>query len=277
MAEDGKARARATWGASPTGWRSAGEHEVGTQAFFEKALDYRMTHEIPWLADAIPFHTMAEKRVLEIGFGPGFDAFTFISNGALYKGVDITPENVDRARKHLGYYGIIPDVQEGDAEKLPFDDNSFDVVYSNGVLHHVPDIELSFKEVNRVLRPGGIFYVILYNKNSLFFRLTISLWYQIVLGGRRFESLSERLSTIEANAAGERPIVNVYTPKEVSNLLERAGLMPTLVIVRKLTWEDLPALPLIWRAYRFIPSRLLNWLGTFVGWYVIGIAKKPVL
>ncbi len=128
--------------------------------------------EQPWLPEVVPFRTMAGKKVLEIGHGPGFDALTLLKNGANYTGIDITPENVVRTKQHLKFFGFEPDVSAGDAESLSFTDKSFDIVYSNGVLHHTPNIERSFAEAARVLKPGGDFYVILYHRNSIFARIS---------------------------------------------------------------------------------------------------------
>jgi ubiquinone/menaquinone biosynthesis C-methylase UbiE len=127
--------AQKTWGASPTGWTSARSETPGTLAFFNKARAYRDTIEQPWLSEVVPFRAMEGKRVLEIGFGPGYDALKFMQAGANYRGIDITAENVERTKKHLGFFGLSPDVVQGDAEAIPFPDNSFEVVYSNGVLH----------------------------------------------------------------------------------------------------------------------------------------------
>src|SRR6185312_8029573 len=62
-----------------------------------------------------------------------------------------------------------------DAERLDFPDNSFDIVYSHGVLHHTPDTAGAIREVHRVLRPGGRALVMLYHRNSYNYRVNIGL------------------------------------------------------------------------------------------------------
>jgi SAM-dependent methyltransferase len=274
MERDGKERARRTWGSSPTGWTSAPGAEPGTPEFFERALKFRSQYEQPWLPEVVPFGAMKGKRVLEVGFGPGYDAFALMQNGAIYSGIDIAPENVERTLKHLAPYGLHPDVREADAEALPFSDASFDVVYSNGVLHHVPDIAKAILEVRRVLKPGGSLYVILYHRNSIFYRFTLPLIW-LIEGSWRRESLAQRLRRIEANAAGETPIVNVYSRAEVADLVARCGFRVQWLGVRKLVIEDLPWLPIIRNAYRAIPRRLLDATGKALGWYVIVHATRP--
>ena len=71
------------------------------------------------------------------------------------------------AREFAAARGVSVDFRLGNAEGLDFADQSFDAVYSFGVLHHTPDIERSVAEVHRVLRPGGTAYVMLYHRWSL--------------------------------------------------------------------------------------------------------------
>jgi ubiquinone/menaquinone biosynthesis C-methylase UbiE len=62
-----------------------------------------------------------------------------------------------------------------DAEQLDFADNTFDIVYSHGVLHHTPDTAGAIREVHRVLKPGGRAVVMLYHRNSYNYRVNISM------------------------------------------------------------------------------------------------------
>jgi SAM-dependent methyltransferase len=238
--------------------------------FFESARSRRNTIEHPWLPAFVPFASLRGKHVLEIGFGPGYDALTFLQNGALYTGIDITPENVERTKQHLAFFGLVPDVREGDAEHLEFADDSFDAIYSNGVLHHVPDIQRAFREVRRVLKPGGSFYVILYNRNSLFYRVSTP-----ISGLLRGRSPQAQLQRAEDNTAGETPLVNVYSRRELRTLLGAAGFSVTWIGVRKLEHDELPGAggPLA-RLYRLVPAGALMRLGNLVGWYVVAHARK---
>jgi ubiquinone/menaquinone biosynthesis C-methylase UbiE len=264
---NGKIEAQKTWGASPTGWTSAREYKPGTKEFFDKANHFRDNFEQPWLTDVVPFHQMAGKRVLEIGFGPGYDAIKFIKAGADYSGVDITPENVERTKKHLAHFGLTPNVQQGDAENLPFPDTTFDVVYSNGVLHHVPDMEKAFREARRVLKPGGQFIVLLYNKYSVFYIGLVLVHY--LTGGFRSETLAQRRSRIEASSADAAPIVNVYSKNELGKILNRQGFNTQSITVRKCTPEDFPASAKVGKLYRIAPPSFYRAMGRAAGWYLI--------
>jgi ubiquinone/menaquinone biosynthesis C-methylase UbiE len=95
------------------------------------------------------------------------DSIQLAQRGFRVTAIDLTPNAVEIAQQFAAQRGAEIDFRPGNAEKLEFPDSSFDVVYSFGVLHHTPDIERSLSEVHRVLRPGGVAYVMLYHRNSL--------------------------------------------------------------------------------------------------------------
>lgn len=274
LSSDKKAEAQATWGSSPAGTTFAMGVEPGTKEFFDQVLQKRSNYEQPWLFEVVPFASFGGLRVLEVGSGAGYDAYTFCRCGASYTGLDLTPENIERATRHLGYYGFAPELVRGDGEQLPFADESFDVVYSNGVLHHTPDMEAALCEVARVLRPGGGFWVLVYNRHSIFHVATLFLFTYLLTGRWRHESMADIRSEIEYTTSEGRPLVNVYSRREVKQMLRRAGLRVDRTWVRKLTVEDLPApgkLGWLWRA---TPQRVLDAVGKIAGWYVIAQATK---
>lgn len=97
--------------------------------------------------------------VLDIGCGAGFDLYCaacLVGPNGRVAGIDLTPDMVTRARQNLAAAGMTDvEVLEGTAEQLPFAENSFDLVISNGVLNLSPDKERIFAEIHRVLRLGG--------------------------------------------------------------------------------------------------------------------------
>lgn len=88
-------------------------------------------------------------------------------NGAICTGVDLNATSIQQSRRRFSLMGLHADIELMDANKLSFEDNSFDYVYSWGVLHHSPNLDVSLKEMFRVLKPGGRFGLMLYNRQSL--------------------------------------------------------------------------------------------------------------
>ena len=101
------------------------------------------------------------KDVLEIGCGTGLILTRIAEVAATARGVDISPGMLEGARRR----GL--DVVEGSATALPFDDCSFDLVYSFKVLAHVEEIGTALQEAARVLRPGGEAVLEFYSRRSL--------------------------------------------------------------------------------------------------------------
>ncbi len=122
----------------------------------------------PYILDFAKFHEGKDKDVLEVGVGMGSDHIEWAkSKPRSLSGIDLTPRAIEHTRKRLSIYGFESAIREGDAEHLPFDDNSFDLVYSWGVLHHSPNTLAGINEVYRVLRPGGTARIMIYHKYSL--------------------------------------------------------------------------------------------------------------
>ncbi|MGI8734971.1 MAG: class I SAM-dependent methyltransferase [Pyrinomonadaceae bacterium] len=169
-----KERVRAFWQAHPCGTKFA-DAEPGSRRFYELVEEHRYTKEwhIPAAAD---FASAAGLNVLEIGCGLGTDGAQFAKAGADYTGVDLTEAAVDLARKRFELSGFPGRFQTEDAESLTFEDNSFDLVYSHGVLHHTPDTARAVREIHRVLRPEGRAVVMLYHRDSYNYRVNISIF-----------------------------------------------------------------------------------------------------
>jgi SAM-dependent methyltransferase len=89
-----------------------------------------------------------EKRVLELGLGQGADSEQIIRRGAIWSGLNLTQEAIDRVRARLSLRHLPHDaLKKGSVLEIPFVDSSFDVVFSHGVLHHVPGIKQAQREI----------------------------------------------------------------------------------------------------------------------------------
>jgi ubiquinone/menaquinone biosynthesis C-methylase UbiE len=94
---------------------------------------------------------------LEIGAGTGYFSLNLLQLGAIERATatDISPGMLAALSSSAGRLGLDVRTVEADAERLPFEDESFDLVFGHAVLHHVPGLEGAFRELRRVLRPGG--------------------------------------------------------------------------------------------------------------------------
>lgn len=167
------------WQSHPCGAELVGdlseESLAEYRSFFDRYDEYRYRTEshIPANLDRIDF---ASKCVLEIGLGQGADAEQIARRRGVYSGVDLTDESVKRTRMRFVLKELpFGRIEQASALDLPFDDNTFDIVFSHGVLHHIPEIGQAQREIRRVLRPDGKLVVMLYAKWSLNYLLAISI------------------------------------------------------------------------------------------------------
>jgi len=167
------------WEANPCGDSQVGglEERFGgdfNQFFSEyDAFRYRREKHIPGCLDRANF---ADKKVLEIGLGQGADSEQIIRRGGRWSGLDLTTESVARVKQRMQLRNLpYDDLKVGSVLKIPYPENSFDIVYSFGVLHHVPEIHQAQAEIARVLRPGGELVMMVYAKWSLNYLLAIAV------------------------------------------------------------------------------------------------------
>jgi ubiquinone/menaquinone biosynthesis C-methylase UbiE len=214
------------------------------------------------------FDKFRGARLLEIGCGMGTDLLQFARGGACCTGIDLTPRSIEITRHRFRLYDADGAFMISDGEHLPFRDESFDVVYSNGVLHHTPDTAGAIREVHRVLRPGGTAKVMLYHRNSLNYWGDIVLRRGVVRGDfLRGQSVAEIMSRIvEFSSHDARPLVKVYSRKEARDLFSL--FRDVRIDVEQLLRAELRFLsPLVSEA-------MLERLRKRIGWNVIVTAVK---
>lgn len=266
--DEEKRRARAQWGQDPCGAVHGEEHAFGTREFFDSVERHRYTEYAPWMASVMGFDVFAGARLLEVGCGMGSDLLQFARGGAQVTGVDLTPRSIEITRHRFKLYGERGDFVLSDGEHLPFASESFDVVYSNGVLHHTPDTAGAVREVHRVLKRGGTAKVMLYHKHSL------NYWGEMivrrgVIGGEflRGRSPQEIMSRwVEYSEHGGRPLVKVYSRRESRQLFEMFSDIQ--IEVEQITRPELRFLS------RLVNEKLFQRLRRSIGWNVIITAKK---
>ena len=238
-------------------------------------------------------------EVLEIGSGAGGHSALFAKHGACMTSCDIT--NV-RAAETQRKFDLLGKAAEGcramqtDAESLPFVDDTFDIVYSNGVLHHTSDTERAIGEVRRVLKPGGKAVIMLYCKSS--FDYWFNYWFcRGLLCGAMFRSrnwlgeVSEWIGS--SNQTAVNPITRCYTAGQIRGLF--ADFSSLKFRKSEFYFYLIPKLGKIYRRWQIrrygvhpggsivygdpwpIWSPLEAWLGKRIGWvWFISAEKKKI-
>ena len=201
-----KDEVRSFWNTEPCGSR----YLEGTDDFdaFEAHARSRYTLE-PHIRRFAEFSSARGLRVLEIGVGMGADYLEWLKAGANATGIDLSAISIARAKRRCVLAGYYSDLHVADAESLPFAANTFDVVYSYGVMHHSPNPAQCLREAQRVLKPGGEARIMLYHHPSL---TGLMLWlrYGVWQGKSLRQAVLDHL---------ESPGTKTYTKAEVRMLM----------------------------------------------------------
>jgi SAM-dependent methyltransferase len=246
------------------------------------------------ILDVLDWVDWGGRRILEIGTGVGTDARQLISRGAVYTGINVDQGSVNATARALRVFGLPGEVRRCSATDLQqFQDHGFDVVYSFGVLHHIPDVDFAVKEIHRVLKPGGSLLIMLYNRDSINYKIEIRLLRKLALrmlalpGAvylfsllglpreklekhaelyRKFGGLSDD-EWLSRNTDGpENPYSLVYDASEVYALLKGFDVKRMEVDFFDFRhWGYVG---------RILPRILVRWLGRRWGWHRIVLAIK---
>jgi SAM-dependent methyltransferase len=188
------------WNKRPCNIRHS-DKEVGSMEYFLEVSKRKYTVE-PHILNFADFEQWKNKKVLEVGCGIGTAAHSFIENGAIYKGIDLSKKSIEVAKQRLNVFNLNGTIEEADIENYsPSITEKYDLVYSFGVLHHTPDTKKAIKNIYNLLNDGGTFKLMLYAKNS---------W--------KYLCIKDGLDRYEAESGV--PIADVYTNEEVYNLLK---------------------------------------------------------
>ena len=159
-----------------------------SREYFEEIESFRYFDQ-PFIHSFAQFSRYHQKKVLEVGFGAGTDFIQWLRSGAEVTGIDLTPEALENLQHRIQVYDLpAPEkMAVGDAEKLPFASNVFDLGYSFGVLHHSPDTIKAMGELIRVVKPGGEIKIMVYNRHSI---LVFNRWVRkALLRGKPWKNL----------------------------------------------------------------------------------------
>ena len=253
------------WNNNPVGSHYAKVTKPHTLEWYQEVEQYRYGEYAPWMFEVMEFGRHAGHKVLEIGGGLGTDLSQFARNGALVTDLDLSAGHLEHAKENFALRGLSGEFVHHDAETLPFPDNTFDVVYTNGVIHHTPNTLRVVGEIRRVLKPGGKAIVMMYAEHSWHY------WYRLVweqgvkhhlLDSYSIGEIMSRKVEITKNDA--RPLVKVYTARRLRSMF--ADFQSIEFFKRQLITSELPE-PLQW-----VPVEAAGKLG---GWNIIIKASKP--
>jgi len=171
----------------------------------------------------MPPSILAGKNVLEIGPGAGGHSALFARHGACVTAIDITHSRAEATAAKFRLLGAENCIaMQGDAESLPFDDGAFDIVYSNGVLHHTNDTGKAIDEAFRVLKPGGRAVIMLYCKSSWHYWINMFLCVGVLKGklGKNWLGRATEWGGKDAQTV-ENPITRCYMAGGIRHLFRR--------------------------------------------------------
>jgi 2-polyprenyl-3-methyl-5-hydroxy-6-metoxy-1,4-benzoquinol methylase len=166
--------------------------------------------------------------VLDIGCGDAGAIIAFAERGARCAGIECFDTSLERGRLRAADHGVTVDLRKGVAESIPYPDASFDLVMLDNVLEHVNDRPLTLREVRRVLKPGGILYMVTPKPLSLY-----SLWNDphydlagLVLMPRRMQIWY--FEKVRGGGEGTYDVGVIPTRRAVRRLLAEAGFRITV-------------------------------------------------
>ena len=173
-----------------------------------------------YMHSTFKFDNFVGKLVLDLGCGAGIDSAEFARNGASVVSADFARTATKSTQSLFKEANLPAQVLQADATSLPFKKETFDCVYSFGVLHHIPNVGRAMVEIKRVLKPGGQVLAMLYNRDSLLYG------YSIVYLRSIKERLLDKLTMDEilsrySERREDNPYTKVYTKEEAGALFSK--------------------------------------------------------
>ena len=227
--------------------------------------------DAPWIPKVIDFKSYRDKKVLVIGCGTGIDVARFASNGAKVIGVTCSEEIASRARLNLEILKLDGEVISGVFESLPFDDNSFDMVFSIGILEQSHNPVKIADEIYRVLKPMGEAITVGHSRHS------IRYWKDVVLNiglRKNYIAYTSPISLLRysypiiARETEMIPHSDVHIKLYDRKQLERIfGDFKSLSLKKQFSGVNRKP-----HIFKLVPNYLLN---RFLGWIYVMKAQKP--
>lgn len=220
----------------------------------DEATKLRYSRE-PMIPAFARFPEQLGKSVLEVGCGPGTDFIQFVLHGAHAIGVDLSLKSLQICKQRLNEKRLAGALAQCDAQMMPFPDETFDVVYSFGVLHHIPIPSEAVAEIHRVLKRKGRLLAMVYHKRSF------SVCKNLIKHGL----LQGRLSSTDSILAKclESPGTRAFTTGQAKSLFS--------------VFQDVKVRPVVtYYDTLHLATSLPRWLGYWdrFGWFMLITAEK---
>ena len=266
------------WNENPL-FTGESEHEEGSLEFFEE--HKRVYYEDVFAGDFkkekyIP-KSGKDQKVLDLGCGVGFwtiEMLQYSQPGKFYS-ADLTPKALEITKKRLAHYNLESELSIQNAEKMTYDDNTFDHLNCQGVIHHTPDTQACLNEISRVIKPGGTASISVYYRNFI-----LRNWKSISVFGRSLSKIGgglkgrgrEKIFTVsDVNEitrlydGAKNPVGKSYTKKQI------LGMIPEDMEVENVFLNFFPARSLPFK----IPKGLHRFLSRNMGFMIhLSLRKK---
>ncbi len=228
--------------------------------------------------DRLPFDRMINhsalisKNVLEIGVGAGSHASLLSAYSKKFTGIDITEEAIKNTKKRFEIMNLSGDLRKMNAERMDFEDNEFDFVWSWGVIHHSANTNQIISEVNRVLAPKGRAIVMVYHRSFLYYYIIMFIK---GIGNRNFFKNYSIHKTVQLNTDGA--IARYYSRKEwIDAVKEKFNIKSIKIYGQHADLIPLPAGKLKNLLAKIIPTFIMKFINTNLrqGYFLVSEIEK---
>ncbi len=210
------------------------DHNVTAHHRFKNAkdsLDYLAWRNRQYYgyAELMPTTGANGLTVLDFGCGPGHDLVGFgaYSNPSRLIAVDVSTTSLAEANSRLKLHDIPIDFHQVDVQKksLPIPEGSVDLIHSSGVLHHMLDPGKALSEFRRVLKPGGVARIMVYNRQSIWYHLYVP--YVLQIEQNRFSKLPRDVAFQKSTDGPGCPVSRAYQKEAFQEEVESYGFTLT--------------------------------------------------
>lgn len=224
-------------------WEAGTYDEKWSISFDQRCIDYARDRFVAIAGT----HGWPYGSALEVGAGTGFFSLNLWQAGVVERVhvTDISPGMVEAASRNAASLGLEITGNVADAEALPYDADTFDLVVGHAVIHHIPDVERAFQEMLRVLKPGG--RVVICGEPTRYGdliarRLSRATWWAVTRatrlpGVRRRWARPQRELDESSRAAALESVVDLHTfdPDTLARTVRRAGAVGVRTATEELT------------------------------------------